>query len=332
MNYIGSKLSLLPFLEQAISGAVDSPLHGMTFCDIFAGTGAVARAFKSKADTVIANDCELYSYVLLRNYIGNSSELAGKEGYIAQLNSLSPQHGFIFENYSIGGSAGRMYFSATNGAKIDATRQCIEQWHAKGDVSDDKYYFLLCSLLESADKVANTASVYGAYLKKLKASAAKEMVIAPAEYEITNSQGRVYMCDANALIRRIDGDILYLDPPYNQRQYGANYHLLNTIADYKPFAPRGVTGMRSYSRSRYCMRREVGAALDDLVKNAKFRYIFLSYNNEGLLPPETIREIMSRYGRYTLTQQSYRRFKADTDAHRQHAADSTTEYLHILRK
>ena len=99
-----------------------------------------------------------------------------------------------------------------------------------GEISDDLYYFRLCCLLENAAKCANTASVYGAFFKHLKQSAQKTLVIAPADYQINNGEHEVYNEDANSLIKRIEGDILYLDPPYNSRQYSANYHLLNTSA------------------------------------------------------------------------------------------------------
>ena len=131
-------------------------------------------------------------------------------------------------------------------------RTAIENWKEEGRISDNLYYFLLCSLLECADKVANTASVYGAYLKNLKKSAQKELVLEPAEYALNDNEHKVFNKGANELIKEIEGDILYLDPPYNARQYGANYHMLNTIAEYKPFIPSGKTGLRKYSRSKYC--------------------------------------------------------------------------------
>ena len=146
------------------------------------------------------------------------------------------------------------------------------------------------------------------------------------------SSHHVFQEDGNILIKRIEGDILYLDPPYNARQYGANYHVLNTIAKYDTFAPRGKTGLRTYNKSAYCSSVKVVNAFEELIKNAQFKYIFLSYNNEGLMPPDVVRRIMEHYGKYDLATTDYQRFKADKTENRNHKATSTTEYLHILEK
>ena len=303
------------------------------FCDIFAGTGIIGRTFKSYVKKIIANDCEYYSYVLNKNYIGNHTEIPEKEHYLEILNNLSLiEDGFIYKNYCIGGNGERQYFSDTNGKKIDTVRTKIEEWRKSNKISENIYYFLLASLLDSADKVANTASVYGAYLKKLKLSAQKEMILEPANFEINENEHEVFNDDSNNLIQNISGDILYLDPPYNARQYGANYHLLNTVAEYKPFIPKGKTGLRKYSKSKYCSRNTVKNEFKNLIKNAKFKYIFLSYNNEGLMSVSEIKTIMQKYGIYDLAETEYHRFKADNDKNRIHKADSTKEYLHILIK
>lgn len=333
MNYIGSKYSLLDFIDNTIKEVVGDDLSDMVFCDLFAGTGIVGRHFKTRVRKVIANDWEYYSYVLNRNYIGNCSELADKADYMEMLNSLQgTKDGLIYSQYCQGGGNGRLYFSDDNGQKIDDARSTIGRWRETGEISDDLYYFLLCSLLESADKCANTASVYGAFLKHLKKSAQKPLVIAPADYQTSNGEHEVYNEDANSLIRRIGGDILYLDPPYNSRQYGANYHLLNTIAEYKPFTPKGKTGLREYSKSNYCSKAKVRQAFEDLIRDARFRYIVLSYNNEGIMSMKDIGEIMTKYGGYLMFQKEYQRFRADKIENRNHLADTTTEYLHVLIK
>ena len=333
MNYIGSKRKLLPFLLQSITNAVSEPLCNLVFCDLFSGTGVVANSFKPMVKSVIANDFEYYSYVLIRNSIGNNQLIKDAQQLIKTLNHLPPKESFIFTHYCSGGKAQRNYFTNQNGKKIDAIRSQIETWFTNQSISEDEYFFLLASLLESADKVANTASVYGAYLKHIKASAAKPLHLQAANFTPTDTSHRVFHQDANELIRSISGDILYLDPPYNQRQYGANYHLLNTIAQYNVFQPKGKTGLPNYQKSVFCKSTEVYQAFEQLISNAKFKHIFISYNNEGLLSVEDIQSILRQYGHYQLfTKENYQRFKADTDKNRSHKASSTHEYLHYLHK
>lgn len=331
MNYIGSKHKLSNFIFETVAETCGKNLSQKTFCDLFAGTGIVGRNFKPHVKQVIANDVEYYSYVLNRNYIGNHIAFDYEE-FINELNLLNGKKGFIFENYSEGGKAGRNYFTTENGQKIDAVRIQIEEWKKTSQISEDQYFFLLASLLESADKVANTASVYGAYLKHIKASAAKKLVVKPAVFQQTENSHQVFQQDSNELIKKIEGDILYLDPPYNARQYGANYHLLNTIAKYDTFVPKGKTGLRDYYKSDWCRTGEVLKSFGELIENAQFPYIFLSYNNEGLMGQKEVQTVMERFGKYTLKTKKYQRFKADKTENRNHKASKTFEYLHILEK
>ena len=331
MNYIGSKYKLSDFISSSVKSIVGEDLSDKIFCDLFAGTGVVGRNFKKEVKKVISNDMEFYSYVLNKNYIENH-EFLDNEIYIKELNETNGEEGFIFNEYSENGKANRLYFSEHNGKKIDAIRTKIEIWKTEKKISSALYYFLLASLLESADKVANTASVYGAFLKKIKKTAQKELILEPAIFEINSHSHEVYNEDSNLLIKKIEGDILYLDPPYNAREYGANYHLLNTIAKYDNFTPKGKTGLRDYSKSAFCKKKKVEKSFDDLIKNANFKYIFLSYNNEGIMSSETIKKILSNYGKYDLLTTEYQRFRADKKENRNHKASSTTEYLHILEK
>jgi adenine-specific DNA-methyltransferase len=226
----------------------------------------------------------------------------------------------------------RQYFNDENGKKIDSIRTKIKEWKENNKIDSNLYYFLLASLLESADKVANTASVYGAFLKHIKKPASKELILKPAYFIENDNSHKVYNMDSNELIKQISGDILYLDPPYNQRQYSSNYHMLNTITQYDTFIPKGKTGLREYNRSDYCKKGEVHNSFEELIKNAKFKYIFLSYNNEGLMSENDVKNIMEKYGKYDLKTKEYQRFKADKTESRNHKADKTFEYLHILEK
>ena len=334
MNYIGSKFTLLSFLEESIKETLkennSKPLSENIFCDLFTGTAAVSKIFKNQVNKIIANDKEYYSFVLAKNYIGNNKGLKRKNQLIDLLNNLKPVKYKIFINYAPSGGNERQYFSNYNAMKIDAIRLKIEEWKNNQFINDNEYFFLLASLLESADKVANTASVYGAFLKHIKKSAQKEIILKPAEFDCVNTKSLIFNEDANNIITKIKGDILYLDPPYNAREYGANYHLLNTIALYDDFTPKGKTGLREYKKSNWCEKDKVYKELENLIKNADFKFIFLSYNDEGLLSLNQIKEIFEKYGKYDLKSKIYKRFKADNN--RFNKKDDTTEYLHILIK
>lgn len=330
MNYIGSKIKLSRYIIDTIR-EVSGDFENKTFAELFAGTGVIGNVLKTQVSKVISNDLEYYSYVLNRNYIGNNKAM-DYDGLFDFLTENQPKinRNFIFDEYSEKGKANRLYFSEENGKKIDQIRSNLAFLYNVKEIDDDLYYFALASLLESADKHANTASVYGAYLKKLKATAQKTMQLEPALFESSDCKTEIYNEDSNQLIKRISGDILYLDPPYNARQYGANYHLLNTIARYDDFVPKGKTGLREYKRSRFCQKQEVYNAFDEMIRNAEFHYIFISYNNEGLLSLDEIKKICQQYGKYDFVSQEYQRFKADNG--REYKDNKTLEYLHILEK
>ena len=343
MNYIGSKYSIIDFLEVSIDKTLklckeNRKPSEMVFADLFAGTGVVSGSFKKQGYSIIANDIQYYSYVITKHMIENNGNLDEERcsQLIDKLNSLDGAEGFIYKNYSYGGTEGqefrRMYFSDYNAKKCDAIRMTIEKWFDDGNISENEYFFLLGSLINSIDKCANTASVYGAFLKKLKKSASKQMELMPLPIMHGKVDCKVYNEDISELIKNVSGDILYLDPPYNARQYCSNYHLLETIAKYDNPVIKGKTGLRDYSeqKSVFCVKDKVADAFAELIKNANFKYIFLSYNNEGLMSFDTIEKIMKKYGKYKVYMQQHRRFKADNA--RECKADTTIEYLHCLIK
>lgn len=344
MNYIGSKHSLLNFIDNGIQKVTDDNFQ--TVCDIFAGTGAVGRYFKQKGKQIISNDIQYYSYVLNRNYIGNHQPLqfnglafakdidieSRKEAVCDYLNKIEGVNGFIYNNYCLGSGSERCYFTDDNGKKCDAIRLQIELWKNEHKITDDEYFFLLASLLESIDKVANTASVYGAFLKKVKSSAIKDISLQPANFTYNDMNHKVFNADSNSIVENIKTDILYLDPPYNQRQYNANYHILETIAKYDNPKIEGKTGLRKSknTKSLYCSRLTVKNTFKDLIQKANAKYIFLSYNNEGLLSLNDIEEIMREKGDYGLFKQEYSRFMADKNNNRKYKSNKTMEYLHYV--
>lgn len=331
MNYIGSKYSLLEFLNASINKFIDVKSNNIIFADLFAGTGVVGSYYRKLGCKVLANDIQNYSYIINKHLIENDEKV--DNSLFSYFNSLEGIDGFIYKNYCLGSGSGRNYFTDFNGRKCDAIRTELERMLNNNEITLNNYYFYLASLINSIDKYANTASVYGAFLKHTKKSAQKKFVLEPLPI-INGPIGKVYNQDINELIKNIEGDILYLDPPYNTRQYCSNYHLLETIAKYDNPNLKGKTGLRDEEqlKSKFCSRRTVEKVFEDLIANANFKYIFLSYNNEGLMSLETIKKIMSKYGNYSYCIKSYKRFKADNNKNRNIIADETIEYLHCLVK
>src|SRR5262245_57517589 len=175
MNYIGSKYTLLPFIEKTFRRISDG--SEKTVCDIFAGTGAVGRLFKKLGLRVLANDFQYYAYALNKAYIEINEhppfaqlrrkyknefarlgcEAAGSiESALAFVNSLPGAPGFIARNYGPAGA--RLYYTRENAEKADAIRQAIEDWLARGVITEQEYFYLLCSLLEAIDQEIGRAS------------------------------------------------------------------------------------------------------------------------------------------------------------------------------
>ncbi len=311
MNYIGSKRKLANSIKAEISQICPEGI----FCDLFAGTGAVSEKFGEYS--LIVNDWEDYSYAV--NYQKFGEKVPDNlEEKVKYLNGIEPFFGFITEHYS----GERTYFTEENAMKIDGIRVGIEE------VSQNKEEetYLVALLLHAADAVANTASVYGAFLKNFKATALKSLILVDTpKYSYS---GKVYSQDANTL--DISGDILYLDPPYNNRHYGSNYHILNTITNYEEFVPKGKTGLPEYKKSDYCSKVKIKDAFQNLIDTAKFEHIFISYNNEGILNFEDFKAIGQEYSMTQLIlDANYQRFKSNSLKQKR---DNTTEYLYYLVK
>ena len=331
MRYIGSKLKLIGFIKETVWKYCGEDISDKVFCDLFAGTGIVGRSFAPLVKKVIANDLEYYSYI---------ANKVGLEGYdrktveriLAKFTKIEGNPNLPFaQAYAYGGSKGRMFYTTENGAKIAAVREYLEFIR---DILDEKdFNAALLSIIDGSDAVANTTSVYGAFLKSFKPSALAQVVFKlPTTIENTQQENEIYQENANELIKSINGDILYLDPPYNTRQYSSNYHILNYLA--KNIAPEteSVAGVTEHNKSKYSSKANASAELEDLIKNANFEWIFLSYNNEGTIPIEEIERILSKYGEYHVESKEHQRFKADSKRRNLLGSDTTIEYVHVLHK
>ena len=322
LNYIGSKYKLSNFIISTIQEHSNSVSGEIT--DLFAGTGIIGKKFRELGYKVTSNDIQYYSYILNKHFIENSSNDI-KNNLISYFDNLKPKQGFIWKNYC----KDRKYFSEDNGKNCDSIRTEIEKLFKLDLISEKEYYYYIASLLVSIDAYANTTGVYVSYLKSLKEKAQKLFNYTGLDFT-KGVKGTVYNEDSLNLIDTLKGDILYIDPPYNNRNYGNNYHVLETIARYDNPHIEGITGMRYYFKSPFCYNKSATDCLNYLVNKANFKFIYLSYNNEGLISENNIIKILNQHGAVDLFKKDYHRYKADN--RRTYKDTQTVEYLFCLKK
>ncbi len=304
MRFIGGKTELLSNIEQVINENIDTK-EVNSFCDIFSGTSCVGRYFKNRYE-IYSNDLMFFSYVLQMATIKNNenpkfSKLS-KIGindvfeYLENENidGIDKSRCFIYNNYSPNENCERMYLSNKNALRIDFIRCKIEDWKNDNLIDENEYFYLLACLIEGVPYISNISGTYGAYLKHWDKRTYNDFKMVKLDVENNNKNNKCYNKDANILIKEIEGDILYLDPPYNSRQYVPNYHLLETIAKYDNPEIYGKTGLRPYndSKSKYCYKKDVKKVFEDLIKNSKFKHIIMSYSTDGIMSIEEIESIL----------------------------------------
>lgn len=269
--------------------------------DALCGTGSIANAFKTTCNVIIndsLNCATTYAYgrMVAASCTFNALGFNPFEFFNANENIIE---GFFYTNYSPGGSD-RMYLSTYNAGRVDYFRQTIEEWHVNNKINEEEYRYLLACLIESVSFVSNTAGVYGAFLKKWDERALKSIQFIDLSDGILPMHNiDVYTDKLEQIIENIQCNILYLDPPYTQNQYGTQYHLLETLVlDDRPKKISKVTGSRSTSemRSDWSKIYKVHILLDKILAKTSAQHIFLSYNNDGDMSKDFIEAIMKRYG------------------------------------
>ena len=325
LNYIGSKFQLIDWLTSTILQKTGwESFAGKTISDLFAGTGVVSHHFRCCGAKVISNDAELYSSIITYAFTRSVFTPRCKEIIALLQNELDEgcgglTTGFITKHYSPHDTSERKFFTVDNARRIDYLRRRLEE--LRSDVSEDEYVFLLASIIISADAVSNVPAVYGCFLKEFKAKATKTLTLTPIHASsVAATEGScTYNKDVlNAeLLASFEADCVYLDPPYNERQYSKNYFPLNIIAKTPTAlesegALKGKTGIPSDCFiSPFCKKgATVEAAMDTLFRGLNAQWIFMSYNSESIVPRDKVLEIMGRYGTATVEERDYKRFKS----------------------
>ena len=352
MRFIGNKENLLDKIYQVMQS---KNIQGSSFFDFFAGTTSVSRYFKKLNYQVYSSDLLYFSYVLQHAYIVNNEELyfeklLAKLNFqsnqlfasplnivVEYLNQIAPIEGFISQNYTPKGTSDleipRMYYSDENGMLIDAIRQQIEIWKTENLINQNEYFTLLACLIETVPFYANIAGVYAAFQKQWDVRAVKKLILRPVEFVVNKQENQSFNENSVSLINEIEADIFYLDPPYNQRQYAPNYHLLETIAKYDNPEIKGVGGLRDYQnqKSKFCNASTAIQELEKIAKLGKFKTLILSYNTEGIMPQDKILTTLQQFGEVELVEFEYLRFKSNNNGESK-TKKFIQEQLYILQK
>lgn len=307
-RYLGNKYSLSDFIRKT----VDENCRGINIViDIFSGTGSVANVFKDKM--LITNDL-LYS-----NYISNYAWF-GYEKYSSK-KIINIIHNYnqveTKENNYMREKFADTFFSADNCSKIGYIREDIELKYKNNEINFKEYAILITSLLYAMDKISNTVGHYDAYRKNV--SFKKNLVLnVLLPDESINSNNTCYNLDANELIKHIKGDLLYLDPPYNSRQYSDLYHLLENVSRWEKPEVYGTARKmdRTSLKSDYSMNTAT-EAFEELIEKADAKYILLSYNNmcnkgnersNAKISDDDILRILRKKGEVTIFESDYKSF------------------------
>lgn len=352
ITYIGNKRRLLPFINKGIE-IVKNKLkkERLKSLDGFSGSGVVSRLLKYHSSNVISNDFEQYTKTINTAYLANRSSVdqdrLNKAIDFLNRNKLmkSKSKYFITQNYSPKDDNDiqpdeRVFFTNQNARIIDNIRYLIDH-----EIDIDLRVYCLANLLVKSSIHNNTSGVFKGFHKKdgighfggKGENALKrimgEITLEPLVFSDVNCNTQVFCTDTNKLVREIDDiDLAYFDPPYNQHPYGSNYFMLNLINKGGPDKIQdGVSGISvDWQRSDYNKSQSSVKAMDELIKNTRAKYILISYNNEGIIPFKTFKNIVNSYGTWELLEQEYNTYRGSRNLRDRN--NKVKELLWLLKK
>lgn len=273
-RYLGAKTKLLGFIDDILK---TENIEFESFADIFAGTGSVANYFHSKSK-IIVNDILDSNHHAYQAFFGNETLRKDKlEEHLKKYNSIDVKD--YDENY-FSRHFSNTYFDDINAKKIGIIRDDIDKLFEQRIITPREKSYLLTSLIYALDRIANTVGHYDAY-RKIDIPD-KKLFLLPLDVKESKYGTEIYKKDANELVRQIEADVVYIDPPYNSRQYSDAYHLLENIATWQKKEVFGVAKKinRDHIKSKYSMK-SAGVAFGDLIDNINAKYILISYNDMG---------------------------------------------------
>jgi len=361
MDFIGSKIKLNEWIFGEIE-KVASPADGW-FIDAMSGSGAVSRYAAEQGYDVVACDLLAFPQHLVRGSIGIDGSVEDFARLcLRQMKQFSGVEGYFYDNFSE--HAGRPYFTDENSKSIDVCRQFVsgvagenllldkfsnkEQGRIMGfrdfateilegtpGLYEQLESVLLYSMLEALSRVSNTMGTHGAF-KKLQNGGWKDRALKQFDPRMeplfdgtcdAYNQSFTDFCKTKAY-KDLRKSVIYVDPPYNERQYAPNYHLYEALVRYDGVEGRGVTGLRDWSTSKSTLCNADGFLefLGFLLENSECQHIFVSYSSDGLVSRDEILDYLKNPGvKVVCHDREYKRYKSDNK--RTYKNEKLFEYL-----
>lgn len=324
-RYTGSKLKLANWITKLIAEHCD----GNSFCDLFAGTGVISERVIHSHNKVIINDLLFSNNVIYKAFLKQNnfdkSKLDDFKNKYTALNNYRLNTNYVSDKF------GDKFFSFNDAKQIGYIRQDIE--NAKPLLNKKEYNVLLASLLYSLDKSANTVGHFDAYFQNKSIDDC--FLFDLIEPISTECKIEIHREDANILCKRIYSDVVYIDPPYNSRQYSRFYHILENILRWEKPELYGVAlKPKPENMSNYC-RNKAPAVFTDLIDNLNCKYAVVSYNNtynskskssQNKIGLDFIDQTLNRRGKVEVFEKPHPHFNAGKTDFSDHK-----EYIFILK-
>ncbi|HUS44838.1 MAG TPA: DNA adenine methylase [Phycisphaerae bacterium] len=303
IKYLGSKRKLLPVILRAVHSFPDA----RTVIDLFSGTSRVGHALKRAGYRVLANDHNAYAHALARCYVQADREdvIDGARKLVAEFNRLPGSPGYFTETFCVKSR----FFQPKNGARIDRIREAI----AEKGLEPDLEAVMLVSLMEAADRVDSTTGLQMAYLKTWAPRAHNDLELRVPDVlpRARFGKGAAYRLDALEAVKRLEADVAYIDPPYNQHSYLGNYHVWETLVRWDKPEVYGVACKRLDCRSRrsvFNSRPKFYEAMSGVARNIRAPVLIVSFNNEGYLTRSSLEAILRERGSVGVIENDYKRY------------------------
>ena len=349
ITYIGNKRKLLNEISEEVENILfQLKIEKAKICDLFCGSGVVARKLKQYSSHLYVNDLEKYSCIINDCYLTNKEDF--NEDVYSELYDFiihcEPIEGIITENYSPKNTfdikeGERAFYTHENAIKIDTIRNAIDK------IPESYKKFFIAPLLYEASVHTNTSGVFKGFYKSKEKNIGKfggdgenalDRIMGNIElkkpvFSNYSCQVTVFNKDANVLAEELSGlDITYIDPPYNQHPYASNYFMLNTIVDNKLGNNISkVSGIPDdWNKSLYNKKNEISKVFENLINNIDSKYIIVSYNNEGFISLDEMQRILSKYGELKTREVNYVAFRGSRNL--KNRSKYTIEYIFVLKK